>query len=292
LDPAKFRLLVELRRSGSISAAADASASARLPSARPALGMSARVGSFAWTRETNGILRRREKLAFFAQGILYGLGTLPAESRRALGLRAKPARSIDVTALAPPDSPICREAERLVEESASAPVANHSYRTYAWGAALAARDGLRYDRELVYVASLVHDLYFEHPDALREPHCLTLPAATEGERIAREAGWSATRAREVAEAITLHANMLPPHDSDEIYLVYAGARLDTAGYRFAHLPAETVAVVLDRYPRLGMKRAWASIFAAQSRANRGSRVDVMNRYLAAAAFVRRAPFEE
>jgi hypothetical protein len=46
-----------------------------------------------------------------------------------------------------------------------------SPRTYVWGAALAARDGLDFDREAAYVVSVVHDLYSDDPAALPGPPC-------------------------------------------------------------------------------------------------------------------------
>jgi HD superfamily phosphodiesterase len=76
----------------------------------------------------------------------------------------------------------------LVAEGTSQMVANHSHRTYAWAAVLAAHDGLRYDKEVVYVASLLHDLYAESPRVLPNPHCFTLPEADRTEELAASAG--------------------------------------------------------------------------------------------------------
>jgi hypothetical protein len=171
-------------------------------------------------------------------------------------------------------------------------VANHSRRTYVWGAILAAHDGLRYDREVVYVASLLHDLYAEHPDALPYPHCFTLPEADRARQLTAAAGWEAPRQRAAAEAITLHANLCPPRDSAESYVVCAGARLDVVGYRFWDLHSATVQAVLERHPRLELKRRSVPIFDAQADANPGSRMHFMTRYLAATWFMRHAPFDE
>jgi hypothetical protein len=250
------------------------------------------LGTLAWARETRGILRRRDRLAFLGQGLLYVLGTLPWELRRALGIKRRRLARIDPAALRPPDSRVCREAEHLVAEGTSPMVANHSHRTYVWGAILAAHDALRYDREVVYVASLLHDLYAEHPDALAYPHCFTLPGADRARQLTAAAGWEAPRQRAAAEAITLHANLWPPRDSAESYVVFAGARLDVVGYRFWDLHSATVQAVLERHPRLELKRRSVPIFDAQADANPGSRMHFMTRYLAATWFMRHAPFDE
>jgi hypothetical protein len=250
------------------------------------------LGTLAWARETRGILRRRDRLAFLGQGLLYVLGTLPWELRRALGIKRRRLARIDPAALRPPDSRVCREAERLVAEGTSPMVANHSHRTYVWGAILAAHDALRYDREVVYVASLLHDLYAEHPDALAYPHCFTLPGAERARRLTAAAGWEAPRQRAAAEAITLHANLWPPRDSAESYVVFAGARLDVVGYRYWDLHPATVQAVLEDRPRLELKRRSMPIFDAQADGNPGSRMAFMTRYLAATWFMRHAPFDE
>ncbi len=252
----------------------------------------ARVGSLSWARETRGILRPRDRVAFLCQGGLYVLATLPWEVRRALGMKRRDLASVDQAELAPPDSAVCRDAEQLVAEGTSAMVANHSHRTYAWGAALAAHDKLRYDREVVYVASLLHDIYAETPDALPYSHCFTLPAADKTEELATHAGWDARRARTAAEAITLHANLRPPRDSPEAYVVFVGARLDVVGYRYWDLHPDTIAAVIDRHPRLELKRASVPIFEAQAQANPGSRMHLMTRYLAVTRFMNHAPFDE
>jgi hypothetical protein len=252
----------------------------------------ARLGSLAWTRETQGILRPRDRWVYFGQACLYGLATLPWEVRRALGIKPRRLARIDPVDLAPPDSRASRDAEELVAQGTSAMVANHSHRTHAWAAVLAAHDGLTYDKEVLYVASLLHDLYAERPRALPYPHCFTLPQADATQKLATAAGWDTGRGRAAAEAITLHANLWPPRDSAEAYLVFAGSRLDTAGYRYWDLHPETVGAVLERHPRLDFKRKCEPIFDAQAAANPGSRMHFMTRYLAAKWFIRRTPFDE
>jgi len=251
----------------------------------------ARLGSLEWTRQTQGIMRPRDRLVFLGQGALYLLATLPWEVRRGLGIERRRLARIESGALAPPDSRVCREAEELVAEGTSPMVRNHSHRTYAWGAALAAHDGLEYDREVFYVASLLHDLYAERPDVLPRPHCFTLPEADRAEALAA-AGWAPPRGRLAAEAITLHVNLWAPRDSAEAYLLFVGSRLDNVGYRYWDLHSETVRSVLARHPRLDFKRECVPIFKAQAAANPGSRMAFMTRYLAVLWFIRRAPFAE
>lgn len=250
------------------------------------------VGTLAWTRRTRGIMSARDRAAFFGQTCIYGLATLPAEVRRLLRIRRERLARIEPASVAPPDSVAARSAEQLVAELTPPTVANHSHRTYAWGAVLAAHDGIDYDAEVVYVASLLHDLYFAAPDAMPEPHCFTLPAAERAAALGADAGWDERRRELAAEAITLHLNLRPPRDSAEAYVVYTGARLDVAGYRYEELHPEAVAATLARHPRLDLKREFAPMFDAQAAANPGSRAHFVTRYLAVNAFVRHAPFPD
>ena len=250
------------------------------------------VGTVGWARETRGILRPRDRWTLIGQACRYGLATLPWEIRRALGITRRGLGRVDPSALVPPDSVACREAERLLAESSGPMVVNHSHRTYAWGAALAAHDGLRYDTEAVYVASLLHDLYWERPTTPPDPHCFTLPAAEDADSLAAAAGWSEGRRTAVANAITLHLNLWPPRDSPEAYVVFVGARLDIVGYRYWDLHPDTVKTVIDRHPRLQLKRESLAGFEGQAAANPGSRAHFHTRYLASKWFTNRAPFDE
>ena len=77
----------------------------------------------------------------------------------------------------------------MIAELVPPMVVNHSYRTYAFGATLAAHDRQSFDREVVYVASLLHDLHFADPHAMTQPHCFTLPAAERASAMLGDAGW-------------------------------------------------------------------------------------------------------
>jgi hypothetical protein len=250
------------------------------------------LGTLSWTRQTHGILRGSDRWTVLGQALVYALATLPHEVRRALGIQRGGLVPVDASTFESPDSRAARDAEELVAEQTPPTVANHSRRTYAWAAALAAHDGLSYDREVVYVASLLHDLYFARPETLPEPHCFTLPAADDALALGASAGWDQRRAESAAEAITLHANVWPPRQSTEAYLVFAGSRLDVIGYRHWDLHTDTVRRVLERHPRLDFKRESGPLFEAQAAANPGSRLNFLTRLIGANWFMGRAPFNE
>ena len=96
-----------------------------------------RVGSWAWTQRTRGSLNSRERrrlvAAIAAAQVRYLAGRL-------VGRRGA-ADSVD---LHPPDSAFAREAERAADEQPPHLLA-HAHRTWAYGRALAAVDGVGVD---------------------------------------------------------------------------------------------------------------------------------------------------
>src|SRR5918996_4432190 len=112
------------------------------------------VGHLRWLKETSGVLRRRDRVALVGHAAAYGLMTLPAELRRALGIQRRRVAEFDLEALSPPDSAAARDAEERLRDMSSAMVVTHSYRSYWWGALIATHDGVQFDREVVYIASL------------------------------------------------------------------------------------------------------------------------------------------
>jgi hypothetical protein len=269
----------------------DAVRNSAVPAASDGTSRRPAVGTLRWARQTDGILQSRDRWVLLGQALRYGLASVAGNALRLLGTRGRPV-PVDPAMLEPPDSRASREAEQRLAETTPAMVANHSRRSYAWAAALAARDGLAYDKEIVYVASLLHDLYLARPGEPGRPHCFTLPAADGTLSVARGCGWTEQRATVAAEAITLHANVWPPRQTIESYLVFAGSRLDVVGYRYRDLHPSTVGAVLDRYPRLNLTQESVALFAAQARANPRSRLAFLAGLPGAEWFMRRGPFDE
>ena len=56
------------------------------------------------------------------------------------------------------ETPATRAAREVVAEYSSPALVNHCERSYLWSAALGELTRVAYDRELLYVASMVHDL--------------------------------------------------------------------------------------------------------------------------------------
>jgi hypothetical protein len=103
-----------------------------------------------------GELDPRAKLHFARQAVLTQLTGLPSLIRARLtdGPRT-PALLPDRE---PPDTPLTRDVLELAGSTYAEPLLGHCLRTWFWGDLLGSRDGITPDAELLYIASLLHDI--------------------------------------------------------------------------------------------------------------------------------------
>jgi HD superfamily phosphodiesterase len=245
------------------------------------------LGTVDWGHARNGgRLDLAERWAMTAQGVAAVLRNRVAPRRAAA---AAIAPDVARTTTAP-----ARRAEMLLAETSPPWLVNHGFRTYAWALALAARDDLRPDRELLYGASLLHDLGITErfmPDA---GACFALSGADAAEAELIVAGLEPARARVVADAISLHLNVvvaLRTHGT-EAHLVRAATALDVIGADARTLPRAFRDRTLAELPRLAFKREVATAIEHQARRSPASRIGHLCRTLGFVGRVHAAPFAE
>jgi hypothetical protein len=162
-----------------------------------------------------------------------------------------------------PDSRLARRAEKLVAEVSPPFLTNHCFRSHFFAVALAERDSVGYDAELLYVAALLHDLgLVARFDTGR---CFEEDGADAAAALAAEAGWPPERCESLADAIRLHvAVALELEDGPEAFLLWHSTGLDVVGSRYGELRAETVGAVIAAYPRLDFKQGFTDLVADQA----------------------------
>jgi hypothetical protein len=215
-----------------------------------------------------------------------------AAGRLALALRRRNPRAsqVDVKSFIPPDSRLAREAEVACEEQ-PASIAAHSYRTWMYGLALAAIDGVELDRELFYCAALVHDHGIVTPVEGRD---FTLGGADRALACAAAAGLADDDAEKMADAICVHTTPGVTVDRDGALGCYVqgGAMVDGAGLRLWDLSKANVETVLRDHPRgTGFKSELSGLIRAEARAVPGGRFALLTRCGLLLA-VRLAPFDD
>jgi hypothetical protein len=124
----------------------------------------------------------------------------------------------------PPDSSLTRAAEALARRRLSPALLNHSYRTYAFAAALGELQNLDVDRELLFAAALLHDVGLPRTVDDVDP---ALPSALAVRDVAEQVGLSTAATNILLGAVTLrHTSGVTLAHGEVAYLLSAGAALD------------------------------------------------------------------
>jgi hypothetical protein len=190
-----------------------------------------------------------------------------------------------------PDSKLAHEATALVREISDDMLLNHCYRTYLFGCILAHQDGLKFDKEVFYLASIMHDI------GLSEKHEAD-PGSFEyvGARVAHQFCLSHDYDKEksalVHDAIALHSSVGLAHKEDpEIALVHFGAGVDVIGIHYDEIPKYALTEILEQYPRLDYKNTFLALLDKQVVLKPDSHISTHMR-LGFSKKVRQTPFAE
>ena len=247
------------------------------------------LGSIGWTERTGGVLTPRECLTL-APSLLRGeLGILAGRLAMSLRLHSGRRTTIKPASLVPPDSLLAREAEQAAQDLLTPALLNHSRRAYAWGAALAARHGITFDREPLYLAAMFHDTGIPSP----VPHVdFTVRSAALAREFSDSHDVPPDDREVIANAIAMHHT--PGVDLDagaEAYLLSAGAAVDVFGLRSNEIPDAVRKSVVAQYPRLGFKREFAGLLRAEAKQVPRGRAWYLHRFAVSDISIRLAPFK-
>jgi HD domain len=114
----------------------------------------------------------------------------------------------------------------------------HALRSYFFAALLAARDGMRYDAELLYVGCVLHDIGLtpRFADPIRPFEHVSADTCAE---LVERHGWALPRRYRLHRAVVLHmAPTLPPAEEAEVHLLEAGVACDVTGARSQEVTPE------------------------------------------------------
>src|SRR6201985_734950 len=155
----------------------------------------------------------------------------------------------EISGVTIPDSKLAREATELVRQYENEMLFNHSVRVYVFGAMNGIRRKLKFDSELLYIASLFHDL-----GLVDHYHTETKRFEVDGADAAREfltsRGIPQPKADLVWEAIALHTTpVFAQYMRPEIALTNAGVLLDVVGIGFDEYTPEQRDQVIAAFPR-------------------------------------------
>jgi hypothetical protein len=192
-----------------------------------------------------------------------GAGRDVAHQAERLAGRAQPdlGRLADVRV---PDSAAAVEAERLARAESPPVLHAHALRSYFFAALLAARSGMDYDQELLYVGCVLHDIGLtpRFADPVRAFEYVSADTCAE---LAERHGWTLPRRYRLHRAVVLHmAPTLPPAEETEVLLLEAGVACDVTGVRSQEVHARAIDELLARYPRAGFKREFTQLLRSEA----------------------------
>jgi hypothetical protein len=174
--------------------------------------------------------------------------------------------SIPVTigGLVAPDSELARKAAALASEAHTAALLNHVHRTWWFAEFLGRKREMKYDRELVYLASLLHDLGLSSDHAADKR--FEVDGADAASQFLHSHGYPKKKADLVWDAIALHASAdIADRREPEVALVHFGAHVDVMGLRMEEISPQLIDDTLALYPRLGFKKAFTEALAEVAR---------------------------
>jgi hypothetical protein len=162
-----------------------------------------------------------------------------------------------------PDSRLARQAEDLIRAVQPLFLTNHAFRSHFFAVALADRDQIGFDTELLYVASLLHDIGLV--EEFDTGACFEEDGAAAAARLASLEGWPQERCDALAEAIRLHvATKVELANGPEAFLLWHSTGLDVGGDRHGDVSPPTMSAVLAAYPRLDFKEGFTELIADQA----------------------------
>ncbi len=163
--------------------------------------------------------------------------------------------------IAVPDTALVALALELAKKHYEPYQYNHVLRSWLFAVHLAERHAVRYDAEVLAVATLLHDIGLV--PAFEGTARYEVDGANAARDMLTRAGLDARRAQLLWDAIALHATpSLAQHKEPEVALAAGGIGLDFTGFGYDKVPADLMGEVLAMFPRLGMKKGFADRFCA------------------------------
>lgn len=164
-----------------------------------------------------------------------------------------------------PDSRFCKQAVDLASTLCSPLMMRHCFRSYCFGALLAARNGLTLDREVFFVAAMLHDLGLS-PAHADDPGSFEWVGARLAHDFCMDAEQEDALAATVYNAIALHTSVgIADQCAPEIAMLHFGTGMDLFGMRIGEIPVNVLERVLTDHPRDGFRSEMSHCLDYQAR---------------------------
>jgi|1186.fasta_scaffold44417_2 hypothetical protein len=171
---------------------------------------------------------------------------------------------MQMTDIPVPDTPVAVLAQEVSRRFSSDAMLNHCRRSYLWAAAYAGLNGIGFDPELLYVASMLHDLGLS-PEF--DSH--TVPFEIAGGHLAwvfaAGAGWPPERRERAGEIVVRHMwDDVDVTADPESHLLALATSLDISGAAPQAWPLDLRQEIVAAIPRLELRSEFVACFRDQA----------------------------
>jgi HD domain len=164
-----------------------------------------------------------------------------------------------------PDSEFAQQAITYATHLCDPVVIRHCFRSYCFGVQLAARHNLMIDREVFFVASMLHDLGLCDTHA-NDPGSFEWVGAKLAHDFCIYQEQSEYVAAMVHNAIALHTSVgIADQHAPEVAMLHVGTGMDLLGMRINEIPQEYILDVLAQFPRDNVKQTFSHCLHHQAK---------------------------
>ena len=148
-----------------------------------------------------------------------------------------------------PDTPLARAITEFIRDTETELLFNHSSRVYHFGALAGLKQGLTFDRELLYAGAMFHDIGLM-PGHSSADERFEVDGAHAARDFLRGHGLSEADTYTVWTAIALHTTPgVPRHMHPVVALVTAGVEMDVLGLTYDQYADTEREAVVNAFPR-------------------------------------------
>jgi hypothetical protein len=153
-----------------------------------------------------------------------------------------------------PDSTIAQQATELLLDHGTPFLYNHSLRVFLFGSLNAHRQNIAYDKELLYVSAVFHDLGLTAAYSSADKR-FEVDGANAARDFLKGHGLPKQSIQLVWDAIALHTTIgVAEYKEAEVALLYSGVGLDVMGEGYEHLTEQQREEIIKQFPRTNFKK--------------------------------------
>jgi hypothetical protein len=155
-----------------------------------------------------------------------------------------------------PDGPLITAVIEYAQRLSEPYLFNHAMRSWLFAETIGRMKGIDYDREVVAIATLLHDIGLTA--SVSGTNRFEVNGADAALSFIKGKGLSDRRAQLIWDLVALNSTpSLALHKEPEVAVGTMGIGLDYGGFGVEAIPAADVALILSAFPRLRMKQRFA-----------------------------------